>query len=344
MALGGIERIPQLGAGDVERVAVLDRRFLDGGKDHHGRIVPVGMERGDRFFAVLFLVLGKEVLVAGAESREVRAGVVHADRSVTGGFVEVRGERAVGAHQGGLFEAGHFLCLAGEMAAGGDEDREVDELGLAGGDLGQHRAHVGVGRGHGLLGRDGAAQLFEGFGEHRLQLLGVDAAVMDGGGFLDTQFFESKLGRHGALDLVVVGGAQVAVILLAALGVGQVRGGVGGRHRGDAGLPEDRCARSGSAGAVGADGGDDGRVGGELGGRRLPAFRVAAFILAAQLDRVAEKLAALVLNGEFNAAPGVDSQRRIPAGHHHPVGDVDRLALLDGDDSDRVLGRGGLGD
>ena len=40
------------------------------------------------------------------------------------------------------------------------------------------RMSVSVGS-HGFLGGDGAAQLLEGLGEHRLQLLGVDASVMD---------------------------------------------------------------------------------------------------------------------------------------------------------------------
>ncbi len=228
------------------------------------------------------------------------------------------------------------------MTGGGDEDRIIDELGLAGGDLGQHRPHVGVGWGHGLLGGDGAAELLEGLGKYRLQPVGVGAAVVDRGGLLGSKLLEGKFGGDGTLDLVVVGRAQVAIVFRPALRIGQDRSRIRGRNGGDARLPQDRDAGSRLARAVGANGRNDARIGGQLGRCRLAALGVAAGVLAAQLNGIAQQFAAFILNGNFDAAFGIRAERCIRSGDHHPVGDVDRLAFFNGDDPQRILRRSGL--
>ena len=180
--------------------------------------------------------------------------------------------------------------LVGDVAAGGDEDREVDELGLAGRDLGQNRPHVGVGRGDGFLGDDGPAQLLELLGEHRLQLVGVDAAVVDGGRGLGAQLLDGELRGDRALHLVVVGRAEVAGDMLR--GIGEVGRRVGRRdHRQPGLLHDDGNRRAGGAGAVGANHGDDCLVGRDLGGGGLPTFGGAAIILTVELDGVTEDFA-----------------------------------------------------
>ena len=69
----------------------------------------------------------------------------------------------------------------GDVAARCDEDRIVNKLGFARGDLSEHRSHVGVCGSNGFLGCDGATQLLEGLGKNRLELFGIHAAVMNGG-------------------------------------------------------------------------------------------------------------------------------------------------------------------
>ena len=103
---------------------------------------------------------------------------------------------------------------------------------------------------------------------------------------------------------------------------GEIIDNPGLRHKdGDGGA---RFAR-----AVRADHGDDGLVGRDLGGGRLPAFGGAARVLAVELDRVAEDLAARVVNRELGAVLGVETQRRVVARSHERVRDVDGIVGAD---------------
>ena len=133
----------------------------------------------------------------------------HPHGGLAGCFVEIRREHAVGAKQHDLFQTGHFFGLARNKSAFGNEDRIVDDLRLAGGDLGQNRAHVRVVGRNGFHGGDGAAHRFKFFGKHLGQLFGVDAAVMNRGRSFETLLSKGKISRNCALDLVVVGGPQI---------------------------------------------------------------------------------------------------------------------------------------
>ena len=88
------------------------------------------------------------------------------------------------------------------------------------------------------------------------------------------------------------------------------------------------------------------RIGGELGRRGLPAFGIAAVVLGVELQRVAEQLAADVLEGDFDAALLVQTERGVGTGQH-PIGaDLDRRALGDADHAEIVghgTDRGGRG-
>ena len=97
------------------------------------------------------------------------------------------------------------------MAALGNENRKVDEIRFARGDGRQHGAHVGVTDIDGLGRGKGAAQFLELRTEHLGQLLGIDAAVMDGGRSFHSKLLVGKQCRYRTLDLVVVTGPQVAV-------------------------------------------------------------------------------------------------------------------------------------
>ena len=151
----------------------------------------------------LALYLVEEVGVAGLEGREVRARQVHALGAGAGGLDEVGREHAVRADQHDVLEARGLERLRRDEAALGDEDREVEDLGLRRGDLGQRRAHVGLALGDGLLGDDLAAEGVELVGEDLLECLGVRAAVVDRGG-LGALLVECPLGNGLALERVAV--------------------------------------------------------------------------------------------------------------------------------------------
>ena len=134
------------------------------------------------------------------------------------------------------------------------------------------------------------------------------------------------LGCNGALDLVVVGGAQVARVVIGVAGLGQVGGGVGGRNGDEAGLREQGLGRAGFAGARGADDGHDRVVRGQLGASSLARTGIAAAVLTIELDVVVQDLAAGIVNGDLNAVAGVDAQGLIRAGDDQQVGNMDRIA------------------
>ena len=84
-------------------------------------------------------------------------------------------------------------------AVDGDKDREVEHARLLGGDAGQHRPHVDVGRRHRFFGDHFAAQLLEVVGGDLGELRGVGAAVMNGGERLALQLLVEPFGVVEAL-------------------------------------------------------------------------------------------------------------------------------------------------
>ena len=106
----------------------------------------MGMERSDRFFTVLLLVLFEEGLVACAKSGEVRAGVIHSDCGISSGFKEVRREGSICAHQFDFLQPLYFFYLPGDVPTRRNKDGIVDNIRFACGNLCQHGSHVGIGR------------------------------------------------------------------------------------------------------------------------------------------------------------------------------------------------------
>ena len=86
------------------------------------------------FSPYLASCLVEEVGVPRLEGREVRAGEEHPLGAGTGGRDEVRREHAVRADADDVLEARGLERLRGDEATLGDEDREVQELGLRRGD------------------------------------------------------------------------------------------------------------------------------------------------------------------------------------------------------------------
>ncbi len=166
---------------------------------------------------------------------------------------------------------------------------------------------------------------------------------MDGGGLLEPQLVVDELGGNAALDLVVVGGAEVAGSPLRR--VSQVRRGVGGRDHAHAGIGNDGGADARFAGAGGAHHGEEAGVRGQLRGSRLAAFGAAAGVLADDLDLVAQQFAAHIFDSDFHAALRIDAERAIGARGDHGIRNFDRLAGGDCHAAKRVrtAARGGRG-
>ena len=74
----------------------------------------------------------------------------------------------------------------------------------------------------------------------------------------------------------------------------------------------------------------------KLGRRGLAALGVALIVLDGELDRVPEQLVADVPEGEFSAALGIDAHSGVGAGHHPVAANLDRGALRDAHDTQRV--------
>ena len=199
--------------------------------------------------------------------------------------------------------------------------------------------HIDVGRGYGFLRKHGPAELLEVVPHHSRELLRVGAAVVDGHDLPGFQDIVNIFGVRGALVDIAVHRAHIAVVFRLAVRRGQLRRRGRGSDVGDPRLPENRRAGRRGAGAGGSQ--HDHRVGvrGQLRRRGLAAFGVAAVILGVQLDGVADQRAALILDGDFDAALLVDAERRIGAGHH-PIGaDLDRGALGDRDHAEVIRDR-----
>ncbi len=292
-------------------------------KENVRGVIGVRVEGGQRGAAVLGLMLGNEAGVIAGESAEVRAGEVHALGVLAAALEQVSGEDAVGTGKVDTLETGHIAHLGGHITTDGHEDRVVDELGTGRGNGGQHGFHVGGVLGNGFLGHDRSTEFGEFVREDLLEGLGVRGTIMDGGGLGDLQEVVRELGHSLALEGIAVGGAQVAGIVGAAVGGGQSRAGVRRGDGGQAGVGDRGDTAHGFVGAAGANQANERGVGGEFGGRSGAAFGGAAGVLGGQQDVMTEQLAALVVNGDFDAALGVFTQGTVGAGEDAPVGDVD---------------------
>ena len=99
---------------------------------------------------------------------------------VLGGLDQVRRQHAGAADQGNLLEAGRVLRLTQDLRSRGDEDREIERLGLFAGDAGQQRMHVDVFRVDRLLRQHRAALRLEVFLRRESEPTRIGAAVVDG--------------------------------------------------------------------------------------------------------------------------------------------------------------------
>ena len=64
---GGIHRIPQGLAANVQVAAFFNGHLVDGLQDDHGRVIGVTMERRDGFFTIFFLMGFQEALISTRE-------------------------------------------------------------------------------------------------------------------------------------------------------------------------------------------------------------------------------------------------------------------------------------
>src|SRR2546428_3534034 len=177
------EGVPESLPPDIERPALRLGDLLDRGEDHHRGIVRVGVEPGRRLLPKLLFVLRHELLAvprAQGFGREIRAAEVHAPGRVACRFGEVGREQAVRPHQLGVLQALDLARLPRDEPARGDEDRVVDQIGLAGGNPSEHRLHVRIGRRDRLLTGNRPSLLLEVLGERVREPLGVRTAIVDG--------------------------------------------------------------------------------------------------------------------------------------------------------------------
>ena len=191
--------------------------------------------------------------------------------------------------------------------------------------VGERRAHVGLALGDGLLRDDLTTEGGELVGEDLLEGLGVRAAVVDRGSRLDALLVERPLGDGLALERVAVRGAGVAGVRRVAVLGGQRRARVRRRDRRQARIGQGLDAADGLVGAGRADEADDRGVGRQLLGGRGAAFRRAQAVFGRQRDVVVEKLAALVLDRDLDAALRVLTKGRVGAREDAPIRDVDRI-------------------
>ena len=209
-----------------------------------------------------------------------------------------------------VLETGRVERLRGDEATFGDEDREVQQVGLLRGDRRERRTHVGLALGDGLLRDDLTTESCELVGEDLLKGLCVGAAVVDRGRRLGALLVERQLGNGLALERIAVRGAEVAGVGRVAILGGQRRAGVRRRDGGQAGVGQRLDAADGLVGAGGADEADDRGVGRQLLGGRRATFGRAQAVLGGQRDVMVEKLAALVVDRDLDTALGVHTKGR----------------------------------
>ena len=99
---------------------------------------------------------------------------------------------------------------------------------------------------------------------------------------------------------------------------------------------QDRNRRARGTGAIGADDGDDGLVGGEFGRGSLTTFWSATVILTVELDGMTEDFAAGIIDGEFGAVFGIETEGGVIAGSDKGIGDVDGVIRSDVDATEFV--------
>ena len=105
--------------------------------------------------------------------RDVDIGDDEVLRGIARRFEQARRHHRAAADDVGALEAGDLRCLADDLRRRGDEDRQVEHARLLGGDAGQHRPHVDIGRRHRLFGDHFPTEFLEVVGGGLGQLRGV---------------------------------------------------------------------------------------------------------------------------------------------------------------------------
>ena len=154
--------------------------------------------------------------------------------------------------------------------------------------------------------------MLERLSKNGLKAICVGAAVVDRGRRSRAELLVSKLCRHGALELVVVCGAEVTGVVRP-IWSGQRLVCVGRRKHDHPGLTEYHASRHCGTRAVGADRSDDSRIGCDPGRRRLAALGVAQGIFSGELDLMPEDVASL-LDRDLNPPDRVIAKERGGAG------------------------------
>ena len=136
---------------------------------------------------------------------------------------------------------------------------------------------------------------------------------MDGRGRGCSELIEGEIGSHTALEVVVMGGTEVAVVFRLAIGSGEARGRIGCGHHDQAGLGDYRNCTLGCARAARADGTGDRRVGSYLRCGGLPTFGRTLRIFVDQFNRMAQNIAKS-LDRDLDTVARVDAQGFIGTG------------------------------
>jgi len=121
-------------------------------------------------------------------------------------LVTVGREEAIGAIK--TWSPGRRFPWPGEDEAAAGRKSGSNQLGCARSDAGEHWT-MRSGLDPRLLGSDLTAHLLELFRKNLLELVGIQATVMDGGGFLHPPGLQRAYFAAPVPDQVVVGGAQV---------------------------------------------------------------------------------------------------------------------------------------
>ena len=220
------------------------------------------------------------------------------------------------------------------VAQGADrvEVRSVDDAGVGGSDVREHRTEVRVAAADLLDVGDRAAERLEVVAEGHSQSVGVGALVVDRRGRVDAQLREDEVGHDRTLDLVVVRRAQVEGLVRLLRRQARVR--VRGRDQDHALVTQDRVGDAErGARARGPDHGDDVRVGSERGRTGLPTFRRTPVVLLRELDVVPQELSrrrvervVQVVDRERDTVVAVRPEERGVPGDREQRRQLDRIA------------------
>ena len=305
---GGEQRIAERLPPDIE-VAVrirLGHRFyrLQG---REAGIIAERAEAASRRLTVLRFELLDEGRIEVGEGVGRRGHDMEPNDGIARRLDHARAEGAAGAEQRHVLQGRKLLGLADGEGGRRGEERHEDHVRRAGGDTGEHRAHVGRIRSDSFLGEDLSAVGLEGLLERPDELLGVGAAVMDGGRRLVPLHLGGVVGGKAGLLDVVRHDAQVAGETLGPVGRSERRRAGADADRRNACIPQDRSADAGAARAGRTECYEDLRVAGELARRELTAFRGTLGIFRNKIQREAEHRSPRVGDGNLHAAALVDA-------------------------------------